>query len=402
MLKRLLVLAVAFFGPVGASAQDEADGRIDLLTFARGAVPLAIGGDGKGADFEHAVRIIDGSPGSFTILNRATDETVVEFLYELPALTRFDRFAVPNVLETPSPTMTFFRDVQVLGSSEGPEAGFSLLAEALLETHAGKDMLTELTVVSQSPVRWIRLRLQGGIFLPGGTGFLEFSELIGNGTQDVALPSDGFSGNWKKGANEMALEQDGALVSGCYDGTGKLEGTVDGSILRATGVDLNDKTKSAFILSLAADGSLRGVRSSNGGPFRLYVLPVAAASARLSCKAPEVRVGCGSVLYGLNFDYDSAVLRPEAAEVLAALHDGLNGDAATAITIEGHTSSEGSSDYNQALSERRAQSVVDALISRGIPEGRLEALGVGEARPIAGNDDESGRSMNRRVEVVCR
>lgn len=389
-------------GATGARAQDEADGRVDLLTFAKGAVPLAIGGNGRGADFEHAVEIIDGNPGGFTILNRATNETVAEFVYELPALTRFDRFAVPNVLETPSPASTFFRDVQVFGSAEGPEAGFSLLAEARLETHASKGLLTELAVVSQSPVRWIKLRLQGGIFLPDGTGFLEFSELIGNGTQDPAPARDGFSGNWKKGSNEMALEQDGVLVSGCYDGTGKLEGAVDGSILRASGVDLNDKTKSAFILSLAADGSLRGVRSSNGGPFRLYVAPVAAAGARFACKAPEVRVGCGSIIYGINFDYDSAALRLEAAGVLAALHDGLTADTATAITIEGHTSSEGSTDYNQALSERRAQAVVDALVSLGIPAGTLTALGVGEARPLAGNDDENGRSMNRRVEVACR
>ena len=154
MRKQLLVLAVSLCGATAALAEDEAPGRVDLLTFAQGAVPLAIGGDGRGADFEHAVRIIDGNPGGFTILNRATDATVVEFLYELPAPTRFDRFAVPNVLETPSPTTTFFRDVQVLGSAEGAEAGFTLLAEAQLATHAGKGEVTELAVVSETPVRW--------------------------------------------------------------------------------------------------------------------------------------------------------------------------------------------------------------------------------------------------------
>jgi outer membrane protein OmpA-like peptidoglycan-associated protein len=95
------------------------------------------------------------------------------------------------------------------------------------------------------------------------------------------------------------------------------------------------------------------------------------------------------------------VIQPDAEPVLAALFEGLGGDASAAIRIEGHTSSEGPDAYNQALSERRAQSVVDDLIRRGINAGRLEALGMGETRPIADNGDENGRAMNRRVEVVC-
>ena len=84
------------------------------------------------------------------------------------------------------------------------------------------------------------------------------------------------------------------------------------------------------------------------------------------------------------------------------LHDGLRNDASTAVVLEGHTSSEGTDAYNLALSQRRAQAVVADLVRRGIPSARLSAAGIGEARPIATNDDESGRSLNRRVEVHCR
>lgn len=337
MRQLLPTFAIALSCAFAAQAQDIPPERPDLLAFARGAAPLAITGDGKGADFEHAVKIIDGA-GGFTVLNRANDATLVEFLYELPAPTVFDRFAVPNVLETPSPTTTFFRHVTVLGSAEGPDAGFVALAEAELATHPGKGEVTELAVLSQTPVRWVMLRLQGGIFLPDTTAFLEFSELIGNGAQDPAPFRDGFRGSWKKGANEMVLAQEGAVVSGCYDRTGELQGTVDGSLLRATGIDLSDKTRGIFILSLAPDGMLRGVRSSNGGPFRLYAVPVAAANATMARQAPEVGLGCGSVIHGINFDYDSAVLRPDAAEVLAALYRGLSADPSSSITIGGHTS----------------------------------------------------------------
>jgi outer membrane protein OmpA-like peptidoglycan-associated protein len=87
---------------------------------------------------------------------------------------------------------------------------------------------------------------------------------------------------------------------------------------------------------------------------------------------------------------------------LLALYDGLKGDTSASINIEGHTSSEGTTAYNQTLSQNRANAVVADLVKRGISNKRIGALGVGEVRPIASNNDENGRAMNRRVEVVCK
>ncbi len=87
--------------------------------------------------------------------------------------------------------------------------------------------------------------------------------------------------------------------------------------------------------------------------------------------------------------------------MLAALHDGLKNDASTTIMIEGHTSSEGSGTYNRELAQRRADAVREDLVRRGLVAERLGASGIGEARPIASNNDESGRSLNRRVEIHC-
>lgn len=123
----------------------------------------------------------------------------------------------------------------------------------------------------------------------------------------------------------------------------------------------------------------------------------------MKCPAPVApALGCGSIIHGIQFDFDSAVIRPDSESVLAALFKGLSGDRSASIVIEGHTSSEGTNDYNQRLSERRAQAVVDDLAKRGIDRKRLKAAGLGETRPIAGNNDESGRSLNRRVEVKCQ
>ncbi len=402
--RRTLGACGVLLAAVALAADEPAGERIDYLTFAQGAVPLTIGGDGAklGATFEHAVRIIDGSPVGFTVVSSGTAETATELVYELPAPTTFDRFAVPNVLETPSPSATFTRVVEVYGSADGADKSYELLASGTLQTHAKKGEVTELALAKQTPVRWVKLRFVGGIEIPKGKASLEFSEIVGNGRQDDAAFSDRFHGVWKTGANVIELVQEGAVVSGCYDRSGDFAGTVTGNVLRATGVDRSDKTKSLFILSVTPDGALRGVRSSNGGPFRLYTTPIAPKGTKTGCATPAPKLGCGSIVHGIGFDFDSAVIRKDAAPVLDALAAGLASDASTSNTIEGHTSSEGTTEYNQALSQRRSEAVVAALGTRSVAASRLSAVGVGELRPIASNDDESGRALNRRVEVICK
>ncbi|MBT8436781.1 MAG: OmpA family protein [Gammaproteobacteria bacterium] len=71
----------------------------------------------------------------------------------------------------------------------------------------------------------------------------------------------------------------------------------------------------------------------------------------------------------------------------------------TIIVSSGHTDSRGSQEYNQALSERRARSVAQYLLSRDVVEARIESVGFGEGTPIADNSTDAGRSLNRRVEL---
>jgi outer membrane protein OmpA-like peptidoglycan-associated protein len=72
----------------------------------------------------------------------------------------------------------------------------------------------------------------------------------------------------------------------------------------------------------------------------------------------------------------------------------------TVIEVAGHTDSSGSDQYNQALSERRAQAVAGYLSSHGVKTQRLITIGAGESHPVASNDTEAGRSQNRRVELT--
>jgi outer membrane protein OmpA-like peptidoglycan-associated protein len=102
----------------------------------------------------------------------------------------------------------------------------------------------------------------------------------------------------------------------------------------------------------------------------------------------------------LLFDVNSANLRPPAFDEVSRLAHLLNRYPETRVQISGHTDSTGSEQHNMQLSERRAHSVMDALIDRGVYAGRITAVGYGESRPIASNATERGKQLNRRVHVL--
>jgi len=111
-----------------------------------------------------------------------------------------------------------------------------------------------------------------------------------------------------------------------------------------------------------------------------------------------VAVGKKIVLKNIFFDTDKATLRPASTAELNRLIGLMNENPTLKIELGGHTDSQGSDEHNKGLSERRAKAVVDYLINAGIPSARLKSAGYGEAKPIASNEDEVGRQMNRRTE----
>ncbi len=106
------------------------------------------------------------------------------------------------------------------------------------------------------------------------------------------------------------------------------------------------------------------------------------------------------------FDFDKAELRDNVKPWLSVLSKAINNSNATKIEVRGHTDSKGSNEYNQALSEKRANTVKTALIQLGTVDS-LVAVGFGETRPVApnelnGKDNPAGRQLNRRVEIFIR
>jgi outer membrane protein OmpA-like peptidoglycan-associated protein len=108
----------------------------------------------------------------------------------------------------------------------------------------------------------------------------------------------------------------------------------------------------------------------------------------------------GSLQGGVLFDLNSSEISPEAAQVLGIGVALLSRDRSMAMDVIGHTDNLGPDDLNQRLSLARAQSVVDFLVAQGIDPARLSAEGRGPDEPIASNDTDEGRALNRRVEFL--
>ena len=107
-------------------------------------------------------------------------------------------------------------------------------------------------------------------------------------------------------------------------------------------------------------------------------------------------------LYGIYFDTDKAVIKPESRPTLEQIAKLLAGQPQLNVFIVGHTDSQGTFDYNLDLSRRRAEAIAQELVkSYRIAQPRLRTAGVGLLAPIGSNASEPGRALNRRVELVA-
>ena len=102
----------------------------------------------------------------------------------------------------------------------------------------------------------------------------------------------------------------------------------------------------------------------------------------------------------ITFGFDQSSLQSQFYPVLDNVANTLREYNQTIVEVAGHTDSKGTDAYNQARSERRAASVGNYLMSRGLVRDRFILIGAGESRPVASNDNDAGRAQNRRVEIT--
>ena len=108
-----------------------------------------------------------------------------------------------------------------------------------------------------------------------------------------------------------------------------------------------------------------------------------------------------ATLTGPQFDFDKATLRPDGQATVRAAADALRGSSER-VLVTGYTDSVGGDAYNLRLSDRRAETVRDALVAGGVAASRISTKGMGEANPVASNDTASGRARNRRVDIEAQ
>jgi outer membrane protein OmpA-like peptidoglycan-associated protein len=177
-------------------------------------------------------------------------------------------------------------------------------------------------------------------------------------------------------------------------GIGAAAGAVVGLI---TGDDSKERKERALIGA--------GVGALAGGSVGYY-MDVQEAKLRQQLQGTGVsvtRIGDNITLNmpgNITFKTDSADLNSSFFSVLDSVSLVLKEYEKTIVEVAGHTDSTGTDQYNQALSERRAQTVATYLAGKGVMQQRMIPVGAGEGRPVATNDTADGRQLNRRVELT--
>jgi len=183
--------------------------------------------------------------------------------------------------------------------------------------------------------------------------------------------------------------------------TGAIIGTVSGAAL---GAIINHKNRGKGALIGAVGGGLTGAgvgyyMDQQSKDLQKQLQPEIQRGDISVDKRSSDNALLVSMTSNTGFDTNSAALKPGYLPTLNKIAHVLNQYGKTTVTVVGHTDSVGTNEYNQALSERRAQSVLNYFVSQQVNPLRLESYGKGETEPRADNNTEAGRQLNRRVEL---
>ncbi len=181
---------------------------------------------------------------------------------------------------------------------------------------------------------------------------------------------------------------------------------VDNSLNQVIASFKSNSATGKFLVSLPAGKNYGIAVKKEGYLFHSenFDIPAAAEYQEYVKDIPlkNIAVGTKIVLRNIFFDFDKSTLRPESTYELERLIKLLTDVPSMKIEIGGHTDSKGSDEYNMKLSASRAESVANYLATHGIDKGRLTSKGYGETIPMATNDTEDGRQLNRRTEFEIK
>ncbi|MFZ0449132.1 MAG: OmpA family protein [Desulfatiglandaceae bacterium] len=147
------------------------------------------------------------------------------------------------------------------------------------------------------------------------------------------------------------------------------------------------------------------VDARTGGEYELTIVErksmVQEVFADAKSLARDIRTTGHASVYGIYFDFNSAKVKPKSEKAINEIAKLLKGDLSLKLYVVGHTDNVGKIAYNMKLSQTRAEAVVKALATKyRVAQNRLNPYGVGPLAPVASNETEEGRALNRRVELV--
>ncbi len=401
------LLAASLAVAAGAAMAQDAPAAIDLLAFSNGAL-VERSSTSFGSGWE-AIWLIDEDPAR----GWASPENSVgpaEFVLSLPERSRIDRvgFSTASV-EQPEEAA---KDIEVLVSDVSATAGF---VSAATVTLAEAQDNQSFALPQPATGRWVKVVVKSNY---GSTRYLEIMDLHAYGVPLTTTPLPNVSGTYASDAyGKFHLSQTGAQLSGCYEfAKGLIQGGLESHLMRLTWSE-NAGTDNAIggpvVMVLNRDG--RGFQGLWHGQdiawhdnWKLKKISAeVGACPHWKPAGPKGNLVAASLagqgrvrLYGINFDTESDVLRPDAKPALDQLVAALKANADWKVTVEGHTDSTSTPPHNIDLSRRRATAVKAYLVGAGIAADHLDAAGYGQDKPVAGNDTALGRAQNRRVEVV--
>jgi OOP family OmpA-OmpF porin len=255
--------------------------------------------------------------------------------------------------------------------------GATLISAGAVSVQAAEGVYYDPSNTASSTGKTVGYELNRTIGCPG-KGLLDVpckapasapADSDGDGVIDASDKCPNTPKGRKVDATGCELDSDG---DGVVDGLDKCPNTPAGRKVNADGCELDSD----------GDGLVDGDDKC----------PTVPAKTADGCPPPLV-------LEGVHFDNNKATLRPEAAAILDKVAVSLKDWGDVNIEVAGHTDSRADDAYNLDLSQRRAETVREYLIGKGISADRLSAKGYGETKPVADNETEEGRFKNRRVEL---
>ena len=382
----------------------------NLLSFANGTImPIPF----DGLLVSAPILMIDGS----SIQNWVGDGKPQSFVFEMPEAATIRTLEFDDDTSGMGGVDAGVKDLTVEVSATSAKEGFQTIFSGSLAKGVNGQRFDIATPVAG---RWVRAKFTSN---HGSSEFYSLAEIRAFGDAPAPALVTNASGTYHTVWGAWHVTQAGTTIHGCFQPDGlstspaTFAGGMEGNIARVRYIETDDagtpRDPKALLLVFARDGqrfytaAADGESLSDYGEVKRESAEPATCAGRTADTAATAMADAltkdGRVaVYGINFDFNSATLRPESTVVLEQVAGLLRGEPALGISIEGHTDDVGGEAYNMALSGKRANAVKDWLVTAGIDGARLDAVGKGAGSPVATNGNDIGRAQNRRVELAKR